>query len=214
MQPSMATPAVALLDPDPVSRDITLAALRASDLEPNVLHDPREALALAREGRLDVLLTELQLPYLGGHVLLELMREQCPGVPVIFIAASATRTDVLQALRRGKAFDFFLKPLVQPQELLTSLHLALHRHEGASARRGPSGAEVPGLSPRERAVAELLAEGLSAKAIAQRLNLKEKAVRHAMSGLYQRLGVSGRTEAALRCRQLGMGAPSPANHAG
>ena len=203
--PQQPSPAVALLDPDPVSRDLTMAALRAGDLAPRVLHDPREALALARDGQLDLIVTELRLPFVNGPVFLELLREQAPSVPVIFVAASATAAEVLQALRRGRAFDLFLKPLAHPQDLIVSIHLALQRQEALRPPRPARPAMVPGLTEREAAVAALLTEGLAPRDIAQRLGLKEKAVRNALSSLYQRLGVTGRTQAVLRCLELGLG---------
>ncbi|MEB3198232.1 MAG: response regulator transcription factor [Candidatus Sericytochromatia bacterium] len=197
---------LALLDPDPVACDLTLAALRAGNLAPLVLHDPREALTLARDGSLDLIVAEMRLPVLDGLILLELLREQAPTVQVIFVAAQATRHEVLQALRRGRAFDFFLKPLVQPQELILSIHQALQRKAALELGRPQKAQGNPGLSPRELAVAEWLVAGVPPQEIARQLGLKEKSVRNTLSSLYQRLGVNGRTEAVLRCLSLGVSA--------
>jgi two-component system nitrate/nitrite response regulator NarL len=51
-------------------------------------------------------------------------------------------------------------------------------------------------------VIELVAEGLSNKHIARRLNLQEKTIKHHMTEiLLSKLGASNRTEAAIRWRQ-------------
>lgn len=59
--------------------------------------------------------------------------------------------------------------------------------------------QAPGseLTPAERRTLRLLAEGLTSKKIAQQLNLSERTVRNTQSRIYQKLGVKGRTEAAL-----------------
>lgn len=57
------------------------------------------------------------------------------------------------------------------------------------------------LTPRELEVIELVAEGLSNKHVARRLNLQEKTIKHHMTRVLFKLGASNRTEAALRWRQ-------------
>ncbi|MFO1329167.1 MAG: LuxR C-terminal-related transcriptional regulator [Rubrivivax sp.] len=69
-----------------------------------------------------------------------------------------------------------------------------------------AGASAPRLTPRERQLAELLAQGLDNLQIAARLVLAEKTVRNATSALYVKLGVDGRSQAIVRARELGFGA--------
>ncbi len=69
-------------------------------------------------------------------------------------------------------------------------------------------AAVEGLTDRERAVLALLADGLSNKAIAARLYLSVRTVEGHLAGLYTRLGVHSRTEAALYAVQHGLGSRS------
>jgi DNA-binding NarL/FixJ family response regulator len=54
------------------------------------------------------------------------------------------------------------------------------------------------LTPREREVMDLVAQGLSNKHIGLRLDLQEKTVKHHMTQILTKLGVTNRTEAALR----------------
>jgi two-component system, NarL family, response regulator DevR len=58
------------------------------------------------------------------------------------------------------------------------------------------------LTPREREVMGLIAEGLSNRQIAARLVISEKTVKNHICSIYQRIGVEGRREAVSRWRQL------------
>lgn len=71
---------------------------------------------------------------------------------------------------------------------------------------GTTQAAAPRLTPRERELVELMAQGLDNLQIAARLSVAEKTVRNAASALYAKLGVEGRSQAIVRARQLGFGA--------
>ena len=60
------------------------------------------------------------------------------------------------------------------------------------------------LTPREREVLQLLAEGLANKAIAHRLNLSEHTVKFHLNTLMGKLGAQSRTEAVVRATRLGL----------
>jgi DNA-binding NarL/FixJ family response regulator len=53
------------------------------------------------------------------------------------------------------------------------------------------------LTPRERQVLELLGQGLANKQISRKLNIKEKTVKAHLTSVFQQIGVSDRTAAAL-----------------
>jgi DNA-binding NarL/FixJ family response regulator len=63
----------------------------------------------------------------------------------------------------------------------------------------------PELTERERGVLELLAQGYTNVAIAQRLFLSPKAARNYVSRIFGKLQVADRTEAIMRARQAGLG---------
>jgi DNA-binding NarL/FixJ family response regulator len=60
------------------------------------------------------------------------------------------------------------------------------------------------LTPRERAILRLLAEGRSNEQIARRLDMSPSNVRNRVSDLLSKLGVGSRTEAALLGQRLGL----------
>lgn len=68
----------------------------------------------------------------------------------------------------------------------------------AGARR------IPRLTPRERELAALVAQGLDNAQIAARLGVADKTVRNALSALYAKLGVDGRARAVALSRDLGL----------
>jgi DNA-binding CsgD family transcriptional regulator/PAS domain-containing protein len=74
---------------------------------------------------------------------------------------------------------------------------------GAPARES-SGEPPPALTPRQREILRLLAEGCSNEEIAQALSLSRTTVRNHTSGLYARLGVRSRLEAVAVARRLGI----------
>lgn len=73
-----------------------------------------------------------------------------------------------------------------------------------AAPHGQAGqADNPGFTPRERELLALVARGCDNLQIAAQLGLAEKTVRNALSRLYKRLGVEGRSHAVVRARDLG-----------
>ena len=63
--------------------------------------------------------------------------------------------------------------------------------------RGAARTTGPTLTPREREVLHLLSEGLANKLIARRLGISERTVKAHLTRIYEQLGVSDRTQAAL-----------------
>ena len=63
---------------------------------------------------------------------------------------------------------------------------------------------VAGLTPRERELAALVAQGLDNRQIGAHMGLADKTVRNALSALYAKLGVEGRPQAVVRARELGL----------
>jgi pimeloyl-ACP methyl ester carboxylesterase/DNA-binding CsgD family transcriptional regulator len=70
---------------------------------------------------------------------------------------------------------------------------------------GSSQAAALALTPREAALAELVARGLDNLQIGAHLGLADKTVRNALSALYAKLGVEGRSQAVVRTREMGLG---------
>ncbi|GAB4281119.1 MAG: sigma-54 dependent transcriptional regulator [Deferrisomatales bacterium] len=89
-----------------------------------------EAVERFRGGGYDVVVTDVKMPGIDGLEVLERVRAEAPGVPVIVITAFATVELSIQALRKG-AYDMLTKPF-EPEELLFRVRNAL-RHTALAA---------------------------------------------------------------------------------
>lgn len=88
---------------------------------------------------------------------------------------------------------------------LTVFEPGLAQVRAAPRNTAPSGAPGPDtLTPREREVLGLLAEGLSNKAIADRLDISEHTAKFHVNAVLAKLGVQRRTEAVVRAARMGL----------
>jgi DNA-binding NarL/FixJ family response regulator len=172
----------------------------------------REALKLIRALAPEVALMDISMPELNGlDATAHALREQ-PQLKVIIVSMHATETYVLEALRAGAAgyllkdadageLERAIRAVARGERYLTPSvsHHVIERFR--RAERGETSAETEALSPRQREVLQLIAEGKSTRDIADRLNLSVKTVETHRAQLMQRLDifdVAGLTRYALR----------------
>jgi DNA-binding NarL/FixJ family response regulator len=166
--------------------------------------DGREAVELARTHRPGVVLMDIAMPGLNGlEAASRIVRDQ-PETRVIVLSMHATEEYVLQALRAGAA-GYILKDAATVELELairsvvrgeTYLSPAVSKHvvEGYVRRVGeqtPPAVAGPleRLTPRQREILQLIAEGYTTKEIASRLDLSVKTVETHRTQLMQRLGI-------------------------
>jgi len=134
-------------------------------------------------------LLDLRLPEVNG---LEVQRRlnADPTLPVIFLTGFGTIASSVEAMKQG-AFEFLLKP-VDGVVLVDVVTQALARSADALERRRKTTAWLrlfSQLTPREREVARLVAEGLLNKQIAARLGISVKTVKIHRARAIHKLGV-------------------------
>ncbi|MGW1463184.1 response regulator transcription factor [Streptomyces sp. NPDC002308] len=78
------------------------------------------------------------------------------------------------------------------------------RHLGLTAPQEAEPADGATLTARERSVLGLLAQGLSNRLIARRLDISEKTVKNHLGSVYCKIGATHRTQAALYARHVGL----------
>jgi len=161
--------------------------------------DGHEALRLVAAHTPDVLLLDVALPELNGIEVAERLRDQ-PGTRVLILSMFANEEFVLRSLRAGAA-GYLLKDssVVELEAALRSvadggsyLSPAVSGHVLAAyvRRVGQEGAPAePTLTPRQREVLQLIAEGHGTKDIAARLCLSAKTVETHRAQLMERLGI-------------------------
>ncbi len=154
---------------------------------------------------LAVLLLDLKLRGEDGFNLLQAVRARELAPPVIVMSASEDRADIERVLRAG-ARGFIPKN--------SSAALAVNAIQLVLAGgvylppdmlvAEPAPENVARLTPRQRDVLTLLAEGKSNKQIADRLQLAEPTVKMHVTAVIRALGARNRTEAVTRALQAGL----------
>lgn len=167
-----------------------------------------DAAMIAADQHPDVMLVDVSMPGGGLSAIGEILQHS-PSTKVLMLTASEEIDTLLGALQRG-AMGYVLKGVGSrglAEAIRTILKGTRYVSPAMSAKvvdvsldRDPS---KNSLTPREREVMDLVGEGLSNKHIGLRLDLQEKTVKHHMTQILTKLGVSNRTEAALRWRGKG-----------
>lgn len=168
-----------------------------------------EALAAIPRHQPDIVLMDIQLPNLSGIECTAQLKRMLPALQIIMVTVYEDTERIFKALRAG-ACGYLLKRYT-PEELVSAIREV--RQGGAPMSRDiarkviasfqeplAAAAEMEGLSPREREILELLAQGFPNKEIAQRVGVNDGTVRWHLRHVYDKLHVRSRTEAALKFR--------------
>ena len=157
----------------------------------------------------DVVLMDLSMPEVDGIEATRRIAAEVPAANVVVLTSFSDRERILEALDAG-AVGYLLKDL-DPDELHRGI-LAAARGESPLApkaahavlsARSEARPSVE-LSSREREVLALVAEGLPNKLIARRLEISEKTVKAHLTRVFQQIGVTDRTQAALWAQRNGI----------
>ena len=166
-----------------------------------------EGIELALQLQPDLVLLDLNMEGMDGNKALKALRAAGCTARVAMLTVSDQEEDLVAALRAGA--DGYLLKDTEPEELLRQLRQivdgrlvlteGLTEHLARAMRRQdqPAPAEQPRLTPREREVLDLIANGLNNKLIARELDLSEGTVKVHVKHLLKKLGLRSRLEAAL-----------------
>jgi DNA-binding NarL/FixJ family response regulator len=172
--------------------------------------DGADALEVVAAHRPEVVLMDLSMPGVGGIEATRRLLAEHPGLRVIVLTSFSDSSEVLGALDAG-AIGYMLKD-ASPDELRGGIRAAARGESPLSPKAARAviaareeGQEAPELSAREREVLSCVVEGLPNKLIARRLEISEKTVKAHLTSIYQRIGVSDRTQAALWAARQGLG---------
>jgi two-component system, NarL family, response regulator LiaR len=171
--------------------------------------DGREALAMARELKPDVVLMDLLMPVMDGLESTKAIRTELPEVEVIALTSVLEGASVTGAIRAG-AIGYLLKDTDAEglhQAIRGAAEGGVHLSPEAAAHlmrevRAPENPEA--LSDRETEVLRLLARGKTNKQIASELYMEEHTVKAHVSSILMKLGVQSRTQAALHAVRTGL----------
>lgn len=204
---------VFLVDDDPLVRDVlTRYLLTAGDIDVvGTASNGAEALELIDPEQIDLVLSDVYMPKMGGATLLHHLSQR-PNTPA-FLAITSLENDkaMLDILAHGGR-GYILKSQ-PPEEIILSVRQAvtggtvvspaamnnlvryLAPHDDASSAPAASERSYPaGITAAERSVLDLLCEGLSNADIAGRLNYSESTVKKHVSNLLSLYGVTSRLD--------------------
>ena len=166
-----------------------------------------EALPALLSKKPDIVLMDIHLPGMSGIECVAALKEKLPAVNVLMLTSYEDSEKVFQALGAGAGGylvkrDIPKKLVPAMRELLTggapmSSHIA-RRVVGYFQKKSPAAPDTGTLTPREKEVLILLAEGCLYKEIADKLAIGHETVRTHVQNIYGKLQVRTRTEAVVR----------------
>lgn len=168
--------------------------------------DGAEALGLARSLRPDVVLLDLRLPDRPGAELCRQLKD-LPEPPAVLVLTSFTDDLTVLSVIAAGADGYLLKDsrddillaaiqtVAEGGSVLSPSVAKLMRQQGRPSG-GMGGDAIGTLTPQERRILALIAEGATNKEIAQQLGTAEKTVRNQVSNVMGKLNVQRRTQAA------------------
>lgn len=162
-----------------------LRSLLADEFEVvDTVEDGRSLLAAAKKLRPDVIVADITMPHLNGIEAVSRLKRDNPAVKVVFLTMHQNPAYARRALEAG-GVGFVIKHSA-PDELVMAIHAALRGKTfiapalaGDVLQEMQHGAkqEAEGsITPRQREILQLLAEGRSAKEIAEALSISARTV--------------------------------------
>ena len=159
--------------------------------------DGREALAILERIPADVVILDITMPGMNGLEAASRIAERWPATKVIILSMHSNEEYVSRALRAGAAgyllkdagtseLEAAIRAVVRGQTFLSAA-VSRRAPAGDGAAQGPTALEA--LTPRQREVLQLIAEGHSTKGTAAVLGLSVKTVETHRTQLMQRLAI-------------------------
>ena len=151
----------------------------------------------ARPGGHALALVDLNMPGMDKGAMLASLARDFPGLRLVVVSALTSPDVIRRALALPTVYAFVPKS-ADAQRMRRALDAALNGQR-LPYEVPPDESEPPadaGLTPRMQEIRLLLRQGMSNKAIAQKLNLSEGTVKNYMTDIFRVLSVTNRTQAA------------------
>jgi DNA-binding NarL/FixJ family response regulator len=213
---------VMLVDDDQILRS-GLGAILSSDDSIDVVDEAdngRLAVQRARHHRPDVVLMDVRMPDLDGIAATAELLKATPTTKVIILTTFEIDEYILGALRAG-ASGFLLKRS-SPEQLIAAIHTVadgdallspsvtrrlIERVAAQPVLNRKPDPRLAELTPREREVLELVAQGLSNAEIAETLTLERTTIKSHVQRILNKLGARNRVEIVIAAYEWGLITP-------
>lgn len=173
----MSDATVFVVDDDASVRDALSLLISLKGLRASVFASAEAFLAVYQPTWRGCLLTDLKMAGMSGLELQTQLREKGVTLPVVVLTAHGDVSTTRTALKNG-AVDFLEKPVdddVLLDVLINAIRIDAERYQAVTAQAELT-QRLDRLTPRERAVLELLADGLQHRDIAERLSISPRTV--------------------------------------
>jgi two-component system response regulator NreC len=166
--------------------------------------DGKEAIAMVEDLQPDVLIMDLMMPNLGGLEATRQIEQRFPSVKIIILSMHDNDAYIMRAFDYG-AEGYVLKD-ASSEELISSIQVVMHgerylspvfanRLNRVNYQNGSESDDLyQTLTPREREVFKLVAEGHSSTAIAELLSISSRTVETHRSNFMKKLGLKSQTD--------------------
>jgi two-component system NarL family response regulator len=182
-----------IINQEPDLRVVAEAGNGAEAIQAFELHHP------------DITLLDLRMPVMEGVEAVRQLRLRDPNARVIVLTTYDTDDEISQALKAG-AKAYVLKD-ISAEGLVSCIRDVLAGKTylaPAAAAKLAEGVSRVQLTPRELATLKLLADGKANKEIANELDISERTVKTHLAHLFEKLGVTSRTEAVKVATHRGL----------
>ncbi len=186
--------------------------------------DGLEAVQLARSLHPELILMDIRMPRCDGLAATRLIQAELPEIKIVMLTTSAEDADLFEALKSGASgyllkdlrpnelFDYLaavgrgeavLSPQLSARVLREFAQQAARLAERAVQERAAASAASE-LTPREREILRLVADGLSYKEVGAALNLSENTIKYHMGEILRRLHLKNREQVVAYALRSGL----------
>jgi RNA polymerase sigma factor (sigma-70 family) len=176
---------VCVIDDDPSICRSLERVLRSAEIEVRTFVSPAEFMGTLKADETECVVLDLSLPERSG---LDMQEELAPhGIPIVFISGYADVSTAVRAMKAG-AIDFLAKPF-SADAVLDAVHRGLRQrrerdHDQVLLKSFAT------LTPREREVLFMVADGMLNKQIGYELGIAEKTVKVHRARVLEKLGAA------------------------
>jgi DNA-binding NarL/FixJ family response regulator len=193
-----------LVDDDPNLILLVKDYLEFQGYEVMTAENGREALEILEKNTPNMIICDVMMPEMDGYALIEKVRQdtRTSWIPFMFLSAKGQSQDRVKGLNTG-ADVYMVKPF-EPEELVAQVESSLNQAKRLMRQNTVKNSDSPKiqvpqnveLTPTELKVVQLLAQGMSNKDIADKLNVSQRTIESHVSNMLNKTNLKNRTELA------------------